>query len=45
MDKLINAIKTTIPIVIKEWNEKKIHQFEILVEQKFKEYFLKFCFL
>lgn len=40
MDKLINAIKTTIPIVIKEWNEKKIQQFEILVEQKFKEYFL-----
>lgn len=39
MEDLIKAIKTSIPIVIEEWNSKKVGQFEKLFEHRFNEYF------
>ncbi len=40
MENLIKAIEKSIPIVVNEWNTKKIQQFETLVEQPFSKYFL-----
>lgn len=40
MEKLVKAIEISIPLVVKEWNTNKIHQFETLVEQPFSKYFL-----
>ena len=39
MEKLIQAIKDSIPLVIEEWNNKKINHFEILFEHSFEDYF------
>lgn len=39
MEELIKAIEKSIPLVVNEWNTKKIKQFEDLYEQPFNEYF------
>jgi hypothetical protein len=39
MKKLVEAIKTTVPKVVQEWNTVKLPLFESLVEQSFKNYF------
>ena len=39
MQDLIKAIEVSIPLVINEWNTKKIKQFETLYEQPFAKYF------
>lgn len=39
MTQLIEAINKAIPVVVSEWNTKKIFQFETLVEQSFASYF------
>jgi hypothetical protein len=39
MEELIKAIYVSIPKVVKEWNAKKLLEFENLYEQTFKEYF------
>lgn len=36
---LVTAIRTSVPEVVKEWNTKKLPQFENLVEQSFRQYF------
>ncbi len=39
MQELIKAIEMSIPLVVDNWNDVKIKQFEILYEQPFAEYF------
>ena len=39
MNDLLSAIKTVMPSLVEEWNNKKLAQFEQLVEQKFEQYF------
>ena len=39
MDDLLKAVKESIPLVIEEWNNVKLKQFESLYEQSFEEYF------
>jgi hypothetical protein len=41
MDKklLVDTIKKAMPIVIEDWNERKIKEFEHLFEKTFKDYF------
>jgi hypothetical protein len=39
MKELFSTIKQILPELCKEWNEKKLPQFESLVEQSFREYF------
>jgi len=39
MKELIKAIEKSIPLVVIEWNTKKIKQFESYVEQPFAKYF------
>ena len=39
MDQLITAIKSVMPLLIAEWNNTKLSQFEQLVEQPFAQYF------
>jgi hypothetical protein len=39
MIELFSTIKQILPELCKEWNEKKLPQFESLVEKNFKEYF------
>lgn len=39
LQRLIDAIKTTLPLVIKEWNDHSLSQFEALYRQPFKQYF------
>ena len=36
---LIDAIKSSVPNVVTEWNTNKLPQFESLVEQSFRQYF------
>ncbi len=39
MIELVNAIKSTLPLVVNEWNSNKLKQLELYVEKPFKEYF------
>jgi len=40
MEDLIKAIEKSIPLVVSEWNTKKIQQLEVAWEQPFGKYFL-----
>ena len=40
MNNLIETIRIALPLVVEEWNTKKLGEFELLFEQSYKEFFL-----